>query len=54
MIEKQTINNELYVWIIKYPYGKQLLYKRWLNYGYGVVMDRQPFTAKDVESVKFK
>lgn len=52
MIEKQIINNQLYVWIIRYPHGKQLLYKRWLGYDYGMVMDRQPFIAKDVELIK--
>jgi hypothetical protein len=49
MITKEKIGNELYVWIwIK---GKaELLYKRWINKDYGMVMDRQPFTAKDTES----
>jgi len=51
MVTKERIGNELYVWI--WVGGKRdLLYKRWLDKGYGVVMDRQPFTAKDVESFK--
>lgn len=51
MIKKEVIKNELYVWI--YEKGlKQLLYKRWINRGFGVVMDRQPFTAKDTELFK--
>ena len=51
MITKERIKNELYVWI--WIRGiKQLLYKRWVDKGYGVVMDRQPFTAKDTESFK--
>ena len=51
MITKERIKNELYVWI--WIRGiKQLLYKRWIDKNYGVVMDRQPFTAKDTESFK--
>ena len=51
MITKEKINNELYVWI--YVKGlKQLLYKRWLDKNYGMVMDKQPFTAKDTEIFK--
>lgn len=51
MIIKETKNNELYVYII-IDGIKSLLYKRWLNLGYGMVMDRQPFTAKDTEQFK--
>lgn len=49
MITKTTEDNQLFVWIwIK---GKaELLYKRWINKDYGMVMGRQPFTAKDTES----
>ena len=50
MITKEKINNELYVWIWEKGI-KSLLYKRWLTRDYGMVMDRQPFTAKDVEAV---
>lgn len=48
MITKEVIKNELYVWIWERGL-KKLLYKRWLDKGYGMVMDRQPFTAKDTE-----
>jgi hypothetical protein len=52
MITKEIYNkNELYVWIWERGI-KQLLYKRWLDRGYGKVMDRQPFTAKDTEQFK--
>ena len=51
MITKERIGNELYVWI--WDRGiKTLLYKRWIDRGYGMVMDRQPFTAKDTELFK--
>ena len=54
MITKERIKNELYVWIWLKG-SKQLLYKRWISAGYGVVMDRQPFHAKDTETFnKFK
>lgn len=33
MIYKETIGNELYVYL-----NGSLLYKRWLNEGYGIVM----------------
>ena len=50
MIFKEVIGRELYVYIVCPIKRKiELLYKRWLNYDYGMVMDRQPFTAKDVE-----
>ena len=49
MITKEKIGNELYVWFWERGL-KQLIYKRWLDKGYGKVMDRQPFTAKDTES----
>ena len=49
MIKKEKIGSELYVWIWERGL-KKLLYKRWLNRDYGMVMDRQPFTAKDTES----
>ena len=53
MTTKDIIGNELYVWI--YNRGKkELLYKRWLKQGYGVVMCRQPFSAKDVDAFKVK
>jgi hypothetical protein len=51
MITKETITGELYVWIHREG-KKELLYKRWLKQGYGMVMCRQPFTAKDVERYK--
>lgn len=46
-----TINTgfELYVYM-----NGSLLYKRWLKRGYGMVMCRQPFTAKDVEQFKLR
>ena len=50
-IEKEKIGDELYVWI--YERGKKvLLYKRWLKFNYGMVMDKVfgNFTAKDTES----
>lgn len=51
MVTKKIIGNELYVYI--WVGGKRdLLYKRWLDKGFGMVMDRQPFTAKDVECNK--
>lgn len=51
MIVKEVIGKELYV----YMNGK-LLYKRWLNYGYGMVFCNTfgPFTAKDTELFKKK
>ena len=51
MVTKNKIGNELYVWIWERGV-KQLLYKRWLDREYGMVMDRQPFTAKDTEQFK--
>lgn len=53
MIVKEKKGNELYVWILIRGI-KNLLYKRWLDKDYGMVMDRQPFTAKDTESFKNK
>lgn len=53
MIKKETIHNQLYVWIfcpIKRKWD--LLYKRWIDNGYGMVMDRIPFTAKDIDNQK--
>ena len=53
MIKKETIGNEIYVWIfcpIKRKWD--LLYKRWLDKGFGMVMDRMPFTAKDIDQKK--
>ena len=44
MIEKEVIGNELYVYITRHGYVRSLLYKRWINRGYGMVMDRIPFT----------
>ena len=53
MIKKETIGNELYIWIFcPLKRGWDLLYKRWINKDYGVVMDRTPFTAKDTELFK--
>ena len=57
MITKEKIGNELYVWI--YVLGKkELLYKRWLNYGYGMVFcdkwGSRNFTAKDVEGFRLR
>lgn len=48
MIHKERIGNELYV----YCNGK-LLYKRWIDKGYGIVFDKfgLPFTAKDVNAL---
>lgn len=48
-IHKEVVGNELYVWC-----NGSLLYKRWIKQDYGMVMDRQPFTAKDTESFKNK
>lgn len=51
MITKEIVDKELYVWI--WTNGKKsLLYKRWLDKDYGMIMDRQPFTSKDVEKFK--
>ena len=53
MIKKETIVNELYVYIfcpIKRKWD--LLYKRWLDRGHGKVMDILPFTAKDIDQNK--
>ncbi|ANE51300.1 hypothetical protein SY85_13045 [Flavisolibacter tropicus] len=47
MITKVVKDNELYVY-----YNGKILYKRWLKEGYGKVMDRSPFTARDTESFK--
>lgn len=54
MIEKEVIGNELYVYITRYGYKRSLLYKRWINRGYGMVMDRIPFTANDIDMQKIK
>jgi hypothetical protein len=54
MIKKERIKNELYVYIfcpIKRKWD--LMYKRWIGAGYGVVMDRTPFTANDIENQKY-
>ena len=51
MIEREVIGNELYVYIF-FEGKKELLYKRWLDKDYGVVMDRTPFTARDTEHFK--
>lgn len=48
MITKEKIGNELYVWIWERGL-KSLLYKRWIKQGYGMVMDRIPFTAKEID-----
>ncbi len=49
MITKERIENELYVWI--WTRGlKQLLYKRWISRGYGMVMDRIPFTCREIDN----
>jgi hypothetical protein len=55
MISKSKIGNELYVYIFC-PIKRRwdLLYKRWIDKGYGKVMDRQPFSAKDTESFRDK
>lgn len=51
MITKQIIGRELYVWFT--GNGKtELLYKRWLDKGYGMVMGNPSFTAKDTEELK--
>ena len=53
MIIKQKIGNELYIYISNN--GKiELLYKRWINRGYGMVFCNTfgNFTAKDNESFK--
>jgi hypothetical protein len=50
MITKEILNNELFVFIIKNG-KKEILYKRWLDRNYGIVMCKQPFTAKDVCSI---
>jgi hypothetical protein len=53
MIKSEKIGNELYVWIWERGL-KKLLYKRWLDRGYGKVMGNPEhggaFTAKDTES----
>lgn len=49
MITKERVGNELYVYIWERG-SKKLLYKRWIDRGYGMVMCIQPFTAKDSES----
>ena len=51
MITKTRVGDELYVWIWERGL-KKLLYKRWIKRNYGMVMDRQPFTAKDTEEFK--
>ncbi len=52
MIVKEVIDNQLYVYM-----NGELLYKRWINRGYGMVFNPNnsgwgPFTAKDTESFK--
>lgn len=49
MIIKKVIGNELYVYM-----NGSLLYKRWINEGYGMVFCPlfKNFTAKDTESFK--
>lgn len=55
MITKEKVGNELYVYIFCPIKRKMdLLYKRWIDKDYGMVMDRQPFTAKDTELFKNK
>lgn len=51
MIKKEVIKDELYVWIfcpIKRKWD--LLYKRWINKGFGIIMDRLPFTSKEIKN----
>ena len=55
MVYKEIVGNELYVYMSNN--GKmELLYKRWLNYGYGRVFSGVwgSFTAKDVESFRLR
>ena len=55
MIKKEITETELYVWIfcpIKRKWD--LLYKRWLKNGFGMVMDRMPFTAREIDNQKEK
>lgn len=49
MIYKQTIGNELYVYM-----NGSLLYKRWMWLGHGKIFDKWgvPWSASDVESMK--
>lgn len=50
MIHKETIGNELYVYM-----NGSLLYKRWLNRNYGMIFCKfTNFTAKDVEQLKLR
>jgi hypothetical protein len=52
MIKKESVGKELYIYIfcpIKRKWD--LLYKRWLDKNYGMIMDRQPFTANDVDKL---
>ena len=53
MIIKQQIGNELYVYM-----NGSLLYKRWLNYRYGMIFCNKwgyrPFTANDVNGFKLR
>lgn len=53
MIFKEKIGNELHVFIFC-PIKRKLdlLYKRWIDKDYGMVNDRQPFTAKDIDNNK--
>lgn len=53
MIVSETINNEVYVWIFKNG-KKDLLYKRWLNKNYGIVMCLTPFTAQEITNQNIK
>lgn len=48
MVKKEKIGNELYVYILC-PIKRKwdLLYKRWLDKDYGMVMDIQPFISKN-------
>ena len=49
LVTKEVVGRELYVYM-----GGSLLYKRWLDRGYGMVFPHtgHPFTAKDVESLR--
>jgi len=53
MISKEKKGNELYVWFWERGL-KTLIYKRWIDKGYGMVMDRIPFTAKEIDEQKLK
>ena len=51
MIHKEIKGNELYVWM-----NGNLLYKRWINFGYGRVFSGfwGSFTSKEVDEIKNK